>query len=66
LDAAERSAAQDSDVQYIDPTPWFCSTTCTAIVDRYVVYLDRSHITSTYATFLEIVLGRALDLGGSR
>ncbi len=62
LDAAERSAAIASNVQYINPTPWFCSATCTAIVGRYVVYLDQSHITSTYAVFLQIVLAKALGL----
>jgi hypothetical protein len=62
LDAAERSAALVSNVQYINPTPWFCSATCTAIVGRYVVYLDSSHITSTYSIYLHVVLGKALGL----
>jgi len=62
LDVAERSAAIVSNVQYINPTPWFCSATCTPIVGRYVVYLDRSHMTSTYASYLQVVLGKALGL----
>ena len=49
-------------VQYVDLTPWFCSTTCTAIVGHYDVYLDQKHITSTYAQYLEVVLGQSLGI----
>ena len=60
----QQAAAQDSRASYIDPTPWFCSTTCTAIVGKYVVYVGLSHITATYARYLQTVLGRALALNG--
>jgi hypothetical protein len=57
---AERSAATGVDARYIDVTPWFCSSTCTAIVDHYEVYFDRYHITSDYSFFLADVLAQAL------
>ena len=60
FNGAERSAAQDSGVGYIDVTPWFCSTTCTAIIDHYRVYADNVHITGTYSRYLEVVLQQQL------
>jgi peptidoglycan/LPS O-acetylase OafA/YrhL len=60
LNSVERSTATASHVDYIDPTPWFCSATCTPIIGNYCVYLDQFHITSTYAQYLAVVLGRAL------
>jgi peptidoglycan/LPS O-acetylase OafA/YrhL len=62
FNAAEQSAADRTGVSYVDTVPWFCSSTCTPIVGRYVVYLDGVHITGTYADYLRIVLGRALGL----
>lgn len=61
---AEQAASRTSDARYIDPTPWFCSATCTGIIKNFVVYVDRSHITATYAQYLETVLGRSLPLKG--
>jgi len=49
-------------VPYVDPTPWFCSTTCTAVIGSYTVYMDRFHVSATYARYLQVVLGRALGL----
>jgi hypothetical protein len=62
LDDAEMAAASKSGAEYIDPTPWFCSTICTAIVDHYNVYLDQFHVTATYATYLENALAKDLGL----
>jgi peptidoglycan/LPS O-acetylase OafA/YrhL len=59
---AERAAAQESGADYIDTTAWFCSSTCTAIVKNFVVYLDVFHVTATYARYLEIVLGHSLGI----
>ena len=60
FDPAELSVAQSLHIRYIDPTPWFCSNVCTAIIGPYEVYLDRFHVTATYATYLQKVLGQAL------
>jgi peptidoglycan/LPS O-acetylase OafA/YrhL len=58
---AEQTAATGLGGRYIDVTPWFCSSTCTAIVDNYEVYFDRYHITQSYSYFLFYVLNQALD-----
>lgn len=65
---AERAAAAATGARYIDTTPWFCSTTCTALVGHYSVYYDRWHVGAGYAHFLLPVLGAALDVSphGSR
>ncbi len=60
--AAERTAAAAVGARYISTVPWFCSTTCTAIVGRYEVYWDRWHVTAAYAQFLDRVLADALNL----
>ena len=59
---AERTAVAQVGGRYIDPTPWFCSTVCTSIVDHYGVYRDQLHMTGTYALYLQQVLGAALGL----
>jgi len=56
----EQATALAAGVEYADPTPWFCSTTCTDIIDHYLVYWDNSHITATWSKYLENVLARAL------
>ncbi len=38
LGQADRQAALRSHVGYVDTTPWFCSTMCTAIIGPYEVY----------------------------
>ncbi len=62
LNPVERATALAAGVEYVDPTPWFCSTTCTDIIDHYLVYWDMSHITATWSMYLENVLARALGL----
>jgi peptidoglycan/LPS O-acetylase OafA/YrhL len=59
---AEMAAASSAGVRYIDVTPWFCSTTCTAVISRYQVFFDRYHVGLNYSVFLGPVLGQALDL----
>lgn len=62
LNSIERNAAKASGERFVDPTPWFCSTRCTAIIDGFDVYLDKWHVSNAYATYLENALGQALDL----
>jgi len=59
---AERRAVLSVGGRYIDVTPWFCSTRCTSVVGRYVVYLDQLHLTATYSLVLRNVLAQQLDL----
>jgi hypothetical protein len=60
FNVAERAAAAASGSQYVDTIPWFCSRICTAIIDHYCVYLNLFHVSSSYAQYLEVVLGRSL------
>lgn len=60
LDTSDFAVAQSLGIRYIDPTPWFCSSVCTAIVGPYDVYMDRFHVSAAYATYLQRVLGDAL------
>jgi peptidoglycan/LPS O-acetylase OafA/YrhL len=59
---AEMAAASSAGVRYVDVTPWFCSTTCTAVVSKYQVFFDQYHVGLYYSYFLGPVLGQALDL----
>ena len=60
LDETDYRVSESLGIRYIDPTPWFCSDVCTAIIGPYEVYLDRFHVTATYATYLQHVLAQAL------
>jgi peptidoglycan/LPS O-acetylase OafA/YrhL len=60
LDQTEFSVTQSHDVKYIDPTPWFCSSVCTAIIGPFDVYMDRFHVSAAYATYLQNTLAQAL------
>lgn len=57
---AEASAARLEGARYIDVVPWFCSTTCPAVIGRFEVYLDEYHITAAYSFRLVAVLSDAL------
>jgi peptidoglycan/LPS O-acetylase OafA/YrhL len=62
LDSVDRSTAAALGVQYVDPTPWFCSDVCTAIIGKFDVYLDYTHVTSAYASYLQNALAEALNI----
>lgn len=57
---AEHMQALATGIGYISPVPWFCSAVCTAVIDKYNVYLDGVHISATWAQYLENVLARSL------
>ena len=59
---AEQTVAKESGARYVNVTPWFCSTICTAVVGKYDVYLDEDHVTADYSILLEEVLQQALRL----
>ena len=50
--------------EQIDPTSWFCSDICEAVIDGFVAYRDASHITVDASIALAPKLDRALkDMG---
>ncbi len=53
-DTADKEAVTSVGGRYIDTTPWFCSTTCTAVIGKYEVYINQGHVTKVY-----IILPRA-------
>jgi len=57
---AERRAAAATGAGYIDPDPWFCSTTCTDVIGRYQPYWDGYHVTASYAHVLGPALATAI------
>jgi hypothetical protein len=59
----EKAAAASHGMQYLNPTPWFCSrSVCPAIIGHYEVYSDADHITAAYAQYLSKVLGQTLGV----
>jgi hypothetical protein len=56
---AERLAEK---ARYVNVTPWFCATKCSAIIGDYDVYYDPSHVAVGYSRFLEGVLSQRIDL----
>ena len=58
----ERSAANANGARYVNTIPWFCSATCTAIIDKYGVYRDQLHIDSLWAVYLQNVLADSIGL----
>jgi len=63
---AEQAAAVDDGARYINVLPWFCSTTCTAVIGKYEVYFDLSHVTDSYTFYLDRVLGHSLSLSAQK
>jgi hypothetical protein len=58
--AADRAATTATKVRYIDEVPWTCSATCTVVIGTMIAYNSAGHLSTTYATYLTTVLGRAL------
>jgi hypothetical protein len=63
FNAAEASAASSVGAQYVNVTPWFCTNTCSSVIQRYDVFAFENHITVGYTRFLEGVLTNSLNLG---
>ena len=58
---AERQAAKKTGATYVDPIPWFCTSTCSPVIGNDDLYwID--HVTLGYSLFLEGVLEKAIDL----
>jgi hypothetical protein len=48
--------------RYISVSPWLCAASrCSPLIGRYLVYVNRLHITATYSVYLERVLAERLQ-----
>ena len=55
--AAFASAATTAGDVFVNQTPWFCTSTCPAIIGRYIPYtIDAYHANDAYLKFLSGVL----------
>ena len=65
LGSAERNAARNAGVTFVDPRPWVCSSTrCPAILGSEVGYSDSDHLTASavaaMAKLFAVAIGPAL------
>jgi hypothetical protein len=52
--AEEKKVAGIEKIIWVDPTPWICSTDpCSPLSGRYQIFVDRGHLTATFAWTLE-------------
>jgi hypothetical protein len=57
----ERELAQLAGVDWIDPTPWFCTPTmCPALVGNLLVYRDVAHMQPVWSRFISPLLADAI------
>ena len=57
------SVAKQGGGTYVNVIPWLCtSTKCPAVIGNYEVYLDQTHLTSTYADYLTPLLMQTTGL----
>ncbi len=58
--AGQLAAAKATGSRFIVTKPWFCTTRCPAVIGNMIPYIDGSHISTTYATYLSGVMGQAI------
>ena len=51
--------------RFVNVTPWFCSSVCTAVIGNFQVYLNQQHVMGPYPAFLAGVMADALQLPAS-
>ena len=50
----EQHVAATENVMWVDPTPWICSTDpCSPLSGKYVIFVDKGHLTASFARTLE-------------
>jgi peptidoglycan/LPS O-acetylase OafA/YrhL len=60
--AAERVAAEEAGVEFVDTARWLCGSQCQPIAGNTLVYRDESHMTATFSTLLAPVLADATGI----
>jgi hypothetical protein len=64
--AVERAAAQEAGAELVPTVDWICPDgtpegTCALVMDHYLVFRDRGHLTATITTVLAPQLRWAID-----
>jgi hypothetical protein len=58
-----KSVTEAGGASYVDPIPWFCTTTvCPVVIAGLDVYRDQTHVSGDYSMWLRNVLGIALGM----
>lgn len=60
LQLGQKAAAQVTKATFIVTQPWFCTTRCPAVIGDMIVYIDGSHVSTTYMTYLSGLMGKAI------
>jgi len=60
LQVGQRIAAKATGAAFITTQAWFCTIRCPAVIGNMIPYSDGSHVSTTYATFLSGLMGKAI------
>ncbi len=58
----DQSTVTANGTEYVNTIPWFCSTKCPAVIDRYGVYIASIHINAVWALNLQNVLANSIGI----
>ena len=61
-DYVEQSTVRANGAEYVNVFPWFCATKCTAVIQKYSVYIDPLHISASWALYIQNVLADSIGL----
>ncbi len=57
---AQKTAATATGAGFIKSVQWLCTTSCSAVVGKYITYFDVGHVSTTYALYLATVMAVGL------
>jgi hypothetical protein len=60
-DRAEWRAARATGSTYVLTHQWLCTTICSPVVGPFITNFDNGHVSATYASYLSVVVGDALQ-----
>jgi SGNH domain (fused to AT3 domains) len=58
---AEWRAARATGSTYVLTHQWLCTTICSPVVGPFITNFDNGHLSATYASYLSVVVGHALQ-----
>jgi SGNH domain (fused to AT3 domains) len=60
-DHAEWRAARATGSDYVFTRRWLCTTICSPVIGPFITNFDNGHLSATYASYLSVVVGDALQ-----